>query len=313
MTAQLAIKYITDANAAWARSNLGPLDELKASIRREGVRKPVLVQEDFMMLDGARRVVAAQAVGLSLVPVIICHTWADVLEHLRPVEPDCLPMDWPDLVDYWGITLKGLQNRHQRIVASKTRRDNSMLSDDDDEPVKGPSGYSQYTNELAAIYKVAPATIKLLRDYLLRLRRMRPRFPKLYEGLHAKFPVGEEARDLARSRYIKSLIERVRLGQLNEEEALSIYDIRMRESGPLFTYRRTRASDSVADTAAKPVPRQQLDQLVDILEQVAASARSFRNFNIADIEAVQAYVERISDSQSAISTMRKRLETATKN
>lgn len=309
----LTIKHITDSNAAWARSDLGPLDQLVSSIRKHGVRKPVLIQEDFLMLDGARRLVAAQKAGLTVLPVIICRTWADLVDNFHPTDADALPFDWVDLPDLWGITFRGLQYRQQRLNAGVTRKATiaaaaGNVSIDDD----AYSTYSRYTHELADIYKVEPSTIKLLRDYLSRMKKMREEFPTLVDGLYSRFPTGEDARDLTRCRYIKSIIERVRRGELSEQDGLVLYDIRTKDTGPTFTYRRARSRDATVDASAKPVTLNQLEKMVTVLEQVAITADGFRNFNNSNLEAVQNCITRISESVSFITSMRRRLETVTR-
>ena len=53
------------------RVDMGDLTELTASIRDRGVLQPLIVQEDGTLVDGHRRLAAAKAAGLKMVPVQI--------------------------------------------------------------------------------------------------------------------------------------------------------------------------------------------------------------------------------------------------
>lgn len=300
---ELAIKYIADANLAWARRDLGPLDALKRDIRANGVRKPLLVHEDFLMIDGARRLVAARAAKLDVVPVIICRDWDDILANFRPVEQDCLPMDWPDLHAFWANVLKPIHAKQQRINASRTRREGVSSTHTE-------GAYSGYIVELAALYGVEPGTAKLFRDYIVKLNRMKNQYPDFVSGMYERFPRGEQARDLVKTRFIKALVDRMNAGSLTVTEALTIFDIRLRTTTTLKTYRRGQHSGRLIDKRAPAIAfTGEVAKLVDKLEHLASSACEFRNFKGSTDDA-KALIKRINASVSEINTMRKRIDLA---
>jgi hypothetical protein len=299
MTTMLAIKFIEHANPAWARSQIGPLADLKADIKKNGIQQPILIKRDFLMIDGARRLVAAKALHMADVPVTYCDNWATVMAEFHPNRPDCLPMDWPDLLDFWVNVLKPMQTETRWERAIATRRTNAAIGERAGNPV-----YSQFLLDLAKIYEVEPATVKILRDTMSKLRKERDRFPKFVDGVLATLPSGEAARELLKGVAIKSLFERVIAGSLSEDEGLVMFGVKMRQE-PMKAVKR--ASPIRFDPTAPATTLAQLESLVEILERVGPQASEFVNFKIEHDDII-ALSQRMGHVLSQLSGMRRRLD-----
>lgn len=302
MPAELEIRHIRNANPTSVRSDLGPLEELIASIKKNGIQVPILLKEDFLVIDGARRLASAEALKHKTVPIIICHTWEDVAKHLRPSEPDCLPMDWPDLVAFWYDVLAPIHQQAARAAAVVTRRSGATPAQQD-RPI-----YSGYILELAQIYGTQPTFIKTMRDYIHRLEIRKAEFPLFYEGVYKALPHGEAARDLTQIRILKSCIENLVNGFTDEEYALDVFRRRMagehvsrRESGA-----RTKPTVNMT-----PRTIESLMVFVDMIESLSHEASLFNNFKVTQQEADQV-IARIRRAVTPISRMRKRLYQATR-
>lgn len=57
------IELITNANPAYLRSDLGDLSELLTDIKRRGQKAPIIVDQTYLVLDGARRLEVAKKLG----------------------------------------------------------------------------------------------------------------------------------------------------------------------------------------------------------------------------------------------------------
>lgn len=99
-SATLPIRLIRDANLAWARKDLGRLDDFAASINRSGLQLPILLTETMQVADGARRLEAYELLGERNIPVVFGNEWSVVttyFEHLNKLDKDGWPtlrMDW---------------------------------------------------------------------------------------------------------------------------------------------------------------------------------------------------------------------------
>lgn len=64
---------------------LGPVDlqgALEQSIKEQGVMRPVLIRPDRLVIDGVRRIKAAEAVGLTDIPVIVAEDFDTAIEEM---------------------------------------------------------------------------------------------------------------------------------------------------------------------------------------------------------------------------------------
>lgn len=297
MTAQLEVRQILNANPAWARTNLGPLDKLTVSIERHGIKNPILVKPDFLVIDGARRVVVASNLGMETVPIIVCHSWEEVRKYFNPIAPDCHPMDWPDLIDLWYEILNPIHSVVQRSQALVTRRSGIVKEKRD--------SYSGFVAELAEIYNVAPSTIKTIRDYVRRVERKRLEYPIFTGEVTKWYPTGEAARDLTLIRGLKMVMENICLGIMTEEEALDVFQRRM--NGEQIPHsRRAKPRKAVSTT---PRNFTTITTFAEMLENLATEADGFHVFMVSANEANEI-VTRLSRSLTEIGRMKRRLALA---
>lgn len=301
----LDTKYIKNANAAWARSDLDSLGELSRSIRAEGIRKPLLIRKDFLMIDGARRFTVAVAQRMPTVPVIFVEDWPTLIANFDPSAPDSLPMGWFDLLEFWTNILTPLYH-DQRY---KQGVENRKLSDATGEATIRPV-YSTFTQHLANLYKTEPATIKLFRDYLVRLNNLADTFPIFYKGVLDAMPVGEAARDLQQSRFVKSLMERLATGDITEDEAVITFKMRLRQGTDKRRFRR--AQPVRLDRDAPPVPSAKVDRFLTLLEEVSFHTTDFMNFAVTP-DDVAGFDERMAQVISQLGAMRRRMAAVIRN
>lgn len=298
----LDVRYIKNANPTWARNDLGSLEDLTMDIKSNGIMKPLLIRRDGLMVDGARRFTVATALKLSTVPIVFIDTWDDLVDNFDPTAPDTLPMCWPDLLGFWNNILKPIYNVHRYHQARVTLKHKAETGDQPPRPV-----YSAYIRSMASLYGTEPATIKTLRDYFVKLERTRNRFPVFYKGIMESLPLGESARDLTQSRFIKSLLERLLVNEISEEEAVIVFNMRLRQG----TSKRSffRASQVRYSANAAPVDNATVDRLMTKLEAVALTASEFQNFKMKSDEAAD-FSQRMTAALSQLMGLRRRMQTA---
>jgi len=107
----LPLQDVFNANSTWIRKDPGSgTMKLRESLRRDGMLLPILLRPDFRVIDGARRLFAAQELGWSEVPVLVTDNWVDVIAHferVRKLEEDessaasllRAPMSWIEIQD----------------------------------------------------------------------------------------------------------------------------------------------------------------------------------------------------------------------
>lgn len=301
----LAIRYIEDTNPTWFRPELGPMEDLTADIKRHGVKVPVLLRSDFLLIDGARRVVAAKNLGLETVPVQICNGWADVLQYFRPAEPDCYPMDWLTLLEFWGVVLKPMHQNYRFMASARTRKFNEEIG-----VTKGTKKdpYSGYLTDLSNLYKVHPSTIRLFRDYFTRLGRIGDRFPTFVQGVKDALPQGEAARNLNSSRVLKAVFESLVRGQVPEHEALDMFKARLVEAATSEKPRVPRAQIRL-NQYAPATSVKELDKVLTLLSHLTFQIHDYQNFELTEPEG-REFLARLSESTTELTGFRKRLQAA---
>ena len=300
MPPTLPIRDIRNSNPAWFRTDMGDMDGLTASVKEHGVQKPVLLRSDFLLIDGARRIEAATNARLKDVPVKIINTWEEVMKAFRPADPDCYPMDWPTLLDFWYTVLKPIHQDFRIIAAVTTRRSGGPTG-------KKPS-YSGFVNDLSELYNSPPGTIKLIRDHLARIRRVEKQYPIFAAGVFESLPTGEAARNLYQGRVIKAVFQNLITGEYTEEEALAIFRSRLRQAGMSQRPRVPRAEVHL-DTSSTIVSATFVRNLLEVLTRIGLQAREFRNFKIT-AEDAEEFNETISTAVSEVNGLRRRLKLA---
>lgn len=296
---ELLVKYLRDANPTPYRTDLGPLDELVSDIRAKGIREPLLITHDFGIIDGFRRLAAAEQLHMTQVPIQVISAWSDLTRALKPAEADCYPYNWEDLLVFWESALKPLHQAHRFKAALYSRRTGIR---------SGRSGhYSEYQLDIATMYGVQPSTIKTLRDYLHRLARMEKHYPVFVKGVRGLLPSGEAARNIAASRVIKAVADKLtRTDKWTQEEALTVFEQRLSAAISSDRPRVPRVTNIKLDRNAPVTPKTLLDNTVMILDQVVMQARSWVNFDLSE-EEVEETLDGLVSAVTEINSLRKRL------
>lgn len=121
---------LINANPAWVRHDLAVNvgSELLWSVGRHGVQVPVVMQPDGVVIDGARRVVAADIVRLATVPVVVCDTWQKAYEALIANKEfelkfgetnwwtDPEPWTWLEIMDWYNRIVRPLYEPTLRAI-----------------------------------------------------------------------------------------------------------------------------------------------------------------------------------------------------
>jgi ParB-like nuclease family protein len=83
----VATRLILNANPAgsWVRTAVHVDPKMTQGIKEDGIKVPLLVMPDFRVVDGARRLMAAQRLHLPDVPVTIARVWEDAYEYFLEV------------------------------------------------------------------------------------------------------------------------------------------------------------------------------------------------------------------------------------
>jgi hypothetical protein len=169
---RLPLRDILNANPAWFRGEITDLDDLAASIKKVGLKVPVLLTRDLVMIDGARRVMAYKKLGLDNIPVILTDNWDEVVDYymsLRKHEAAGLPyqrMKWEELDQLWRIGLVPLYlpkryESQRRTLTAKKRG----------EPRPAPT--MGVNHDLGPMFGMAEGAVKAIRDLFASLRRVR--------------------------------------------------------------------------------------------------------------------------------------------
>lgn len=125
----MRIKDLLNSNPVYVRGlNLGKSwPALKQSMDKIGQVLPVLTTSDYLIIDGARRVEAALALGWKTIEVVATDDWDTIIRHLhgaRLAGDDDLPyepMRWLEIADLCGRILAPPYQpiRHARAVARR--------------------------------------------------------------------------------------------------------------------------------------------------------------------------------------------------
>lgn len=126
---RLPVRQIRDANLSWVRRDAGTVtdDDLLKSLRDEGMKLPILLTNELVIADGARRFLRAERLGWRDVPVVVTTDWRIVQEYFAAArrleaagEPH-EPMTWAEIADLVSgpLDLLYLRRRLERGKASR--------------------------------------------------------------------------------------------------------------------------------------------------------------------------------------------------
>lgn len=305
------------ANPAWIRSDMGNMRALTKDVAERGVVVPIVAAPDCLVFDGARRIMAAKQAKQELVPVTWCEDWLTAVTAMREgvSKPDAYPMTWAELNLLWSQLLKPLSDEHRYSSMGAVRRRNRRQQAAQAQFQEGAEGpYSRHTNDLAAIYGTTPAAVKVMRDGWTQLERMRKSAPEFYTKMHTainELMRDTSNRDIDRARQIKYAVRRY-LEHSPVVSVQEIIDVFVATASKPQTVSRHHAEVyrgklSQVRREAEPTSLTVLNNFAVLLEQVAATADTFVNFN-EDQQTVSVVAARILGSVRHIQSMRRRLE-----
>jgi hypothetical protein len=334
---RLPVRDILNANPAWVRSKdtLLPLDELKSSLANLGMVLPVLLRNDFVVLDGARRVLAAEKLHWREVPVIVAHSWDTVLNYYakaNKLEAEGFvrrPLRWSELNELWSTLLKPVhETRRARQSADERARRSSLRQQGIAEAeVLKDNAYTGYVVDLAEMFQVKPIHVKLVRDifyvYNSRLKvkhaeALKPFWTLVTEAEGMGVQTASTIRNFTRhivaygvsldeaiDRATKSLrnahIAPWRLS--NRQAQLRKNEERKNETRPVIVSREFSAEE-----VSPPATVSVLRNLATLLEQSSLQAAHFHTFVGIDPGAIPEISATIRNSINRINAMRRRLE-----
>lgn len=288
------------------------MDALVEDIRTNGIKQPILIAEDYLVFDGARRIVAAQRLKMTHVPVIFCKDWATLKQALTAAQAagGTYPMNWMEYRDLWERVFKPLHETHRRGRAAATRRRNTALLL---ERQAESYNYSGFTQDLAAIYNVTPASIKMLRDSLRRIDMLaaKPQYVSFRDGIHQiLIDANVNGRHLNHGRTLKTIVHRLQIGTYSEEEALKDFETKISLNDPERTARFGRRVRNLLDPEAPVVALATIKNFAELLDQVANQATQLRNFHDSERHrrAYKKICAQILGSTQKIYRLRRRLE-----
>ena len=310
-TPRLPVKKLFDANPTWLRGSddeLGDMADLRASMMGnwESLKVPVLVKPDYLVLDGARRIVVASDLGWKEIPVVVAHDWDDAYNRFlatRKAEKDGLPF-LPlgrDILSTGRLIahLKVLYapKREQLIRESRIKNREAGIK-----PVKDRS-VSLFDRNLCTMLDIEPSTLKAYRNIFSSLR-------SCYDISKA---LGEEAEG-----HIRDYVENG--GQLWVLRDL----IKELKDGVRTTraVRSLRPDSAPIETQRVPIPvdpakaKQQISavsQIVQVLEDMGRLVSELEPFNpAADVEVIKTLQERRRAALGRVNRLRNLLETPIK-
>ena len=308
-TPRLPIRDILNANPAWIRGSdeqLGDLSELKSSIQELGVKVPVLLEPDYRVLDGARRLLAASDLGHEVVPVVIINDWDQAYKQFaatRHAEREGLPHEPMDLfaLEQLIAALKVIYEPRMREIsvvhAKESRRTGIKLKRE------GGSRVSMFDQNLTDMLDIEATPLKAVRSVMASMR----------DCYKVSKELGEEAEAYVRD-YVANggmiWVLRALLVDLKRGVRTSQQPRRLRhDSAPIETRKVPIQPD---DRKAK----EQVDaasEVVRVLEDMGRIVHQMEEFNpAADTEVLAALQDRRRAALSRINRLRNLLEIANK-
>ncbi len=258
---------ILNANPKWLRIDMETPSDLIASIKQDGLQLPVLLQDDYLLLDGGRRVVALRKLGWKHIPAVVTSDWATVRDYFveaRHLEAQGLPhkaLGIRELEDLVTERLGPISKEDSNRRAVQTRRENARRAARGEPPL--PPVLNGYTRQLVPMLAMKLGDLCVVRDTFSALREATKRL-EATDGTNT-----ELAEQVARA---KKLIKE------NDEAGASAYSIhgavKAILNGQKITSRRTKhlggteAKASMTPQVPKPDPRAAAQQELALLRLI---------------------------------------------
>lgn len=326
----LPVRAILNSNPSQIREDLGDLEPLKKSLQDHNMKLPILLTQDWELVDGARRLHAAKELGWEFVPVLIDPSWDKVIDHYKQARRlgslatnAALPMTWLEFCEVWGGPLHRMYGpeRTRRMLETKKRKQAG-------EPAPDASN-SGFNTDLAAMFEFKPAEIKCLRDVAAALGRVyniRPahkgrelghRMKKLIDQFNA-FSIEHSGNPFAadgigRLRRVAHHVARGDLTVDGAEESLKQYYAWAQHraasnQNPTVDQRRDRLKRRITTDTKTAVGR-----LVDMVQTVSFEANHFEVDSTLDPAAAATYADALAQSVLRINRLKRELLKCSQN
>jgi hypothetical protein len=325
---QLPIRDIRNANPAWLRSSEGlkPLDPLIKSLDNKGMLLPVLIRPDFVMLDGARRLLAAEKLGWTEVPVIVANSWPDVRRYyddLAKIEKE-LPgtfykqLGWREMDELWSVLLKPVHHtqRMSRAITERKRRAKLRqqgLSEPEVHHHDSDTAYTGYVTDLADMFQIRPIHVKLIRDIFHSARILEKTTPEFRAPFEKLLRTAENL-GVQTSSTMRQFTRNVRTGtEIGKAVELAEHSLSNSFKAPWRRAVHVEKLPAASTTPLLPtypvITREVVQNLTKLLEQLSMEAARFYEFEPqVNVKVAQEVRSTITSSVNRINAMRRRLE-----
>jgi hypothetical protein len=325
---RLSIRDIRNANPAWLRSEdrLHPLDDLQASIKQDGMLLPVLIRKDFVVLDGARRLLAAEKLHWKSVPVTVANDWATVVRHFKQankLEAEGLPhrrLTWLELDELWVTLLAPVHShvRREQTVRERVRRAALRKKGISEPEVVRETAYTGFVMDLAELFNMKPIHVKLIREIFHTYRALKDTTPEMVEPFERLIAEAQEI-GVETASTLRQFVRNIRLGTFTVTEATRRTEKSLNNAfrAPWRLARRTPQEKEDADTERREIFTGQgvptttfpaVQNLTKLLEQISWDAGQFHDFGNIEPADLTPITSTIRASVNRINAMRRRLE-----
>jgi ParB/Sulfiredoxin domain len=205
---ELPIRTIHNNNLQAHRTGTRVLEDLQPlvdSIRTLGMQLPVLIlAESLQVVDGNRRLAAAETLGWETVPVLCTSDWEVASRYMREKKAleatlPFLSLSWEELDTLASYNLLALYSSHLNALKGHARHHG---------PVAPANGPSLYNNAIGELLGIEPSIIKTVRDTFASVRRC------------------EKLGQFEKAKRLKELIVRVETEAPADEPYRGIYGLR---------------------------------------------------------------------------------------
>src|SRR4029450_12113862 len=277
----MPIRDILWSNPEWFRISIGDVEPLSRSIREQGLQVPILLTEDLLVLDGARRIMAYMSMGRKEIPVVVTNDWDRVighLEHTRTAETSGLPfeyMQWDALEMLWRLGIIPLyrSTKTAKMLAArkKGKKSSHPQAERGDVPVNSALGRA---------FTMEPSTVRALRDTFAALRGIEEKYGPtddqrkslrmLIRQVETKNPGGQFAGIYG----LRNLLREFSKGEVPLDEAANLVEAR--------ELSRRRVRDQVRDWERDrrenpPTESEIIANFVRVTTQFGEEAQRFQN------------------------------------
>jgi len=305
----MPIRDILWSNPEWFRISVGDVEPLSRSIKEQGLQVPILLTEDLLVLDGARRIMAYMSMGRKEIPVVVTNDWDRVIEHLehtRTVEASGLPfehMQWDDLETLWRVGIIPLYQptkTAKMLAARKKGRKPSQPAERGDVPVNSALGRA---------FAMEQSTARALRDTFAALRGIEEKYAPtddqkkslrmLIRQVETKSPGGKFTGIYG----IRNLLREFSKGHIPLDEAANLVESRepsrRRARDQVRVWERNRRENP-------PTESEIVENFVRVITQFGEEAQRFQNFESS--LNVEPLTGQIRTAVNRFNALRRRLE-----